>query len=152
MSVGGEPGHLHPATTQRNRYRYFFYDKHHGRGGPEAAQWSPELSEAEEFAIFDQSDVLDLSDEQGNLYGLSIREEPERQVRYLGTRRQQIAKFPFSHPGAPWHGFPLGPLERTRDGPRPPIRALPQDALSKMVASGLIDGQQRRRLLKGKHI
>ena len=152
MSVGGEPGHLHPTATQRSRYHYFFYDKHHGRGGPEAARWSPEFSEDEEFGIFDQADLLELSDDQGNLYGISIGPEPEREVRNLGTLRQQIAKFPVSHPGAPWHGFPLGPLERTRDGPRPPIRPLPRDALSKMVANGLIDRSQQKRLSKGKHI
>jgi hypothetical protein len=38
MSVGAEPGHLHPEVSQRSHYRYFFYDKHHGRGGPETAQ------------------------------------------------------------------------------------------------------------------
>jgi hypothetical protein len=65
MSVGGESGHLHPHATQRSNHRYFFYDKHHGRGGPEAARWSPDLTDDEEFAIFDQADLLDLSDEQG---------------------------------------------------------------------------------------
>ncbi len=40
MSVGGEPGRLFSHVTQRSGYRYFFYQKHHGRGGPEAAQWA----------------------------------------------------------------------------------------------------------------
>jgi hypothetical protein len=48
MSGGGEPGHLHPEVSARSGYRYFFYDKHHGRGGPEAARWSPELSDKDE--------------------------------------------------------------------------------------------------------
>jgi hypothetical protein len=152
MSFGGEPGHLHPRATQRSSFRYFFYDKHHGRGGPEAARWLPELSDEEEFGIFDQADLLELSDEHGNLYGISIGPEPDREVRYLGTLRQQVAKFPASHPGAHWHGFPLGPLEGDYDPPHPPRRALPQDALRKMVARGLLDNTQRKRLLKGKNI
>jgi hypothetical protein len=152
MSVGGEPGHLHPTATQRSRYRYFFYDKHHGRGGPEAARWSPDLTDEQEFGIFDQADLLDLSDEQGNLYGINIGPEPEREVRNLGTLRQQVAKFPISHAGSPWHGFPLGPLEGDYDPPHPPRRALPREALTKMVENGLLNGAQRRRLLKGKNI
>lgn len=152
MSVGGEPGHLHPTATQRSHYRYFFYDKHHGRGGPEAARWLPALNEDDEFAIFDQADLLDLSDEHRNLCGISIAPGPEREVRYLGTRRQQIAKFPAAHPDAHWHGFPLGPLERNDGEPHPPVRPLPHDTLRKMVTSGLLDESQRRRLMKGKHI
>ena len=78
MSVGGEPGHLHPVATQRNGFRYFFYDKHHGRGGPAVARWSPDLSEDEEFAIFDQADLLDLSDANGNLYDYINRNNETR--------------------------------------------------------------------------
>src|SRR5438552_3288422 len=105
MSVGGEPGHLHPLPTRRNGHRYFFYDKHHGRGGPEAAQWALDLSEDHEFGIFDQADDLDLSDERGNLYGIRLGPEPERRVLALGTLRQQIAKFPASQGRPHWHGF-----------------------------------------------
>ena len=112
MSMGGEPGHLHPEVSERSRFQYFFYDKHHGRGGPEAAQWAPKMSDEDEFDIFDQADMLEISDEKGNLYGIGLGPEPGRAVRMLGTLRQQIAKFPRAHPGAPWHGYPLGPLEQ----------------------------------------
>ncbi len=148
MSVGGEGGHLHPDPTRRRHFRYFFYDKHHGRGGPEAAQWVLDLSEIEEFGIFDQAEDLDLSDDRGNLYG--IRFGPERQVRVLGTHRQQIAKFTDSGPH--WHGFPLGPLDPNLDPPHPPERALPKDALQKMVDAHLLTREERKRLLKGKHV
>ncbi len=40
MSVGGEGGHLHPVPTRRRGFHYFFYDKHHGWAGPEAARWA----------------------------------------------------------------------------------------------------------------
>ena len=127
MSLGGEPGHLHPQATGRSNHRYFFYDKHHGRGGPQAARWLPELSDDEEFAVFDQADLLNLSDEQSNLYGIRIGPEPEREVLILGTLGQQIAKFPASRAGSPWHGFPLGPLEGNYDPRQPPRRALPRE-------------------------
>ncbi|MGP0069248.1 MAG: hypothetical protein ACLQGP_37315 [Isosphaeraceae bacterium] len=148
MSVGGEGGHLHPVPTRRTRLRYFFSDKHHGRGGPETAQWALDLSEDEEFVIFDRADDLDLSDDRGSLYG--IRFGPERQVIALGTLRQQIAKFTDSGPH--WHGFPLGPLDRNLHPPHPPERALPKDALQKMVDAQLLTREERKRLLKGKHI
>jgi hypothetical protein len=152
MSIGREPGHLHPVTTQRSSFRYFFYDKHHGRGGPEAARWLPELTDNEEFAIFEQADLLELSDERGNLYGMRIGPAPDREVRDVGTHRQQVAKFPFSRREAPWHGFPLGPMEKDYDPPRPPRRALPRDALTKMVASGLLNMAQLKRLVNGRNI
>ena len=126
MSVGGEPGHLHPQPTQRSAYRYFFYDKHHGRGGPDAAQWLPDLTDAEEFGVFDQADLLEFSDAQGNLYGISIGPAPDSPVRIIGTRRQQIAKFPVAHHGAAWHGYPLAPLEKRVGDSRPPDRRYPE--------------------------
>ncbi len=94
MSTGAEPGHLHPRPTERNGYRYFFYDKHHGRGGPEAAAWAHDVTEDDEFGVFNQADLLDLSDEHGNFYGIWLQTEPQREIRFLGTLRQQIAKFP----------------------------------------------------------
>jgi hypothetical protein len=148
MSVGGEGGHLHPAPTRRSGYRYFFYDKHHGRGGPEAARWALDVSEDEEFGISDQADNLDLSDDHGNSYGVRIG--LEHQVLVLGTLRQQIARFHDS--GPPWHGFPLGPLDNHLDPPHPPQRPLPKDALQKMVDARLLTREERRRLLKGKHV
>jgi hypothetical protein len=141
-----------PGRPSAVGYRYFFYDKHHGRGGPEASRWLPELSDDDEFAIFDQADLLDLSDEHGNLYGIRVGLEHDREVLPLGTRQQQIAKFPISRQGTPWHGFPLGPLEYRTSGPAPPVRDLPGEPLSKMVNHGLLTGAQRRRLLKGKLI
>jgi hypothetical protein len=152
MSVGAEPGHLHPDVSERSGYFYFFYDKHHGRGGPEAARWLPELSDEDEFDVFDQAALFEISDEKGNLYGISVGTEPDREVRLLGTLRQQIAKFPRAHAGTPWHGYPLGPLEHKSGLPHPPERALPQDALRKMVEANLLDNTQRKRLLKGRNI
>jgi len=151
MSTGAQPGHLHPRPTERNGYRYFFYDKHHGRGGPEAAQSTPELSEEEEFGIFNQADGLALSDEHGNLYGIWLQTEPEREVRTLGTLRQQVAKFPAARGRPHWHGFPLGPLMK-RTGLHPPERPIPPVAIQKMFDAQLLTRQERKRLLKGKHI
>ena len=114
--------------------------------------WRGELTDNEEFAIFEHADLLELSDERGNLYGMRIGPAPHREVRDVGTHRQQVAKFPFSRREAPWHGFPLGPMEKDYDPPRPPRRALPRDALTKMVASGLLNMAQLKRLVNGRNI
>lgn len=114
--------------------------------------WSPDVSNDEEFGIFDQADLHEFSDQKGNLYGISVGHGPNREVRYLGTLNQQIAKFPVAHVDAPWHGFPLGPLEKRLNLPLPPDRPLPNDALLKMVNAGFLDNRQRKRLLKGRNI
>src|SRR3974390_1372479 len=91
MSVGQEAGPLHPEVTRRSGYPYLFYVKQHGHGGPDDAQWSEDLTQEEEFAIFDLSDEHELSDEQGNLFGLRIDQDGE--LLFLGTWGQQVAKF-----------------------------------------------------------
>ena len=70
MSIGETSGPIHSVPTRRSGYLYLFYDKHHGRGGPEAAQWLPSLSLDDEFDVFDVADRDDLSDERGWLYGM----------------------------------------------------------------------------------
>lgn len=136
MSVGGEPGHLHPIATQRSSFRYFFYDKHHGRGRPEAAQWSPNLSDDEEFAIFDQADLLDLSDEHENLYGISV-------VQSLTGKCDTWALFTSRSPNFRLHmRVPRGTdflWDRSRGTTIHHIRrgGRFRNALSKMVARGL---------------
>jgi hypothetical protein len=152
MSVGGEPGHLHTEVSERSGFRYFFYDKHHGRGGPEVAQWATDVSNDEEFGIFDQADLHEIRDNRGNLYGLRVVPGPAGEILYLGTLRQQVAKFPIAREGTPWHGYPLAPLEHRPKVPQPPPRALPNDALQRMVEVGLLDNRQRKRLLKGRNI
>jgi hypothetical protein len=150
MSTGGEPGHLFLEVTRRNNYRYFFYDKHHGRGGPEAAQWATDVAEEEEFHIFDEADWFEISDDNGNLYGVRIRQEPERRILLLGTAGQQVAKFPESETGPYWHGFPLAPLQKNIDAPHPPQRPIPGEVLQKMVDAHLLTSRDRKRLRKGK--
>ena len=146
MSVSGEPGHIHPIPTRRSGHRYFFYNKHHGWGGPKAARWSMELGEEQEFGIFNQADELDIRDAQGNLYGVwRVGED----LRALGTRGQQIAKFPRAHPGQPWHGFPSFPL-RDETEPHPPVRFPPREVFERMERTGAIDRLDRKRFEKAR--
>ena len=151
MSTGGEPDHEHPVRTRNDtNYRYFFYDKHHGRGGSEAAQWLRDLSEDEEFSIFDQADTLNLLDSNGNLYGLRLDVGTPQALLILGTFDEYIAKFPRAHADQPWHGYPVAPLRRTPPS-RPPYRPVPIDVLSAMQARGLISEAQRKRLKRRRH-
>jgi hypothetical protein len=162
MSTGGEPGHLHrnpdgtPGKTCRNRYQYFFYDKHHGRGGKGDARWAENLSEVEEFGIFDMADEHDLLDEAGHLYGLWIgwsQSGRSHQIFELGTREQVVALFWRAPENQPWHGFPLWPIKdpetpnRSKQQPLPP-----KSVFKKMEGAGLLTERDRRRLQKGKHL
>jgi hypothetical protein len=141
--------HEHPHPTQNSRFRYLFTAKHHGGGAPDAARWSPQLSEAEEFSVFDLADQHTLSDSRQWLYGILRGGDG---LCDLGTSDQQVAEFPFANTGQPWHGYPLWPVSelgpRTRRGEKyRPERAV----FDKMVAAGLITTRQRKRLLKGDH-
>ena len=149
MPTGEDACPPHPEVTRRRGLRYCFHQKHHGRGAPDAARWSPDLSEADEFQIFDEADLHDLSDETGDLYGL--RRDADGHVLVLGTRGQQIALFQKAHEGHPWHGFPLWPLG---DGGPPNRQKMPTPglALQKMEAAGLLSKNKRKRLQKGRQI
>jgi hypothetical protein len=105
----------------------------------------------EEFAVFVMADVHELSDDKGDLYGLRIRETiPAHEIRFLGTRYEQVAHFWNPPQGSPWHGYPLWPiiqrgsLNRKDQKNRPP-RAV----LQKMVESALLNEKQMNKLLKG---
>ncbi len=149
MATGGYPGPLHPHQTRRNGYEFFFYDKHHRHDDSDDAQWLPELNHDEEFAIFDLADWHDLADSKGNLYG--IRRTPDGDILMLGTRNEQVAEFPWAHPGHAWHGYPLWPLKRAGPENRRKLPA-PRDAIDKMVQEGLLTRVQGRRLKKGAHV
>ena len=75
MSTGETAGPIHPVPTRRSGYRYLFYEKHHGRGGTDAARWLPTLSQEQEFAVFDAADQAEISDERGWLYGIRPRDD-----------------------------------------------------------------------------
>lgn len=142
--------HEHPQRTQRNQYRYLFTAKHHGSIA-DAAQWSPDLSEEDEFAVFDTADKRELEDEDENLYG--VLPEGKDSLRHLGIWQEQIAKFPRAAKGMPWHGYPLwsinheGPSNRRKQKYRPE-----REVLNRMVEVGLITNTMRTRLLKGDHV
>ena len=150
MSNGLYPRPLHPQRSERSRHQYFFYDKHHKAGYSEDAQWLPELTHDEEFAVFDLADFHELSNEKGDLYGLRLN--PERRVMSLGTREEQVAEFPVAQGDHPWRGYPAWPimrLDRDRSVRKYPA---PREALEKMKQAGLINENQRKRLLRGKQV
>jgi len=152
MSIGETSGPIHPVLTRRSGYRYLFYDKHHGRGGPDAAQWLPILSRDDEFAVFDVADRDDLSDERGWLYGMRPRHEAGH-IPDLGTWAQQIAEFPLARPNHPWHGYPLWPLGEDSPENRKGEQGRPSKSVFlKMEAVGLITHRERKKLYKGDHL
>jgi hypothetical protein len=148
MPNGGDAGDLHEASTTRSGHRYIFYKKHHDYAVRTVSQWAQDLTREAEFVIFNLADERNLASSSGDLYGLRLGDD--RAVMILGTMGQQIAEFPFTNSGTPWHGYPLGPLVNVRP-PHPPKRPLPMDALDRMVAEGLLLPHQKKRLRKGDH-
>lgn len=151
MASGGTSGPVHPVPTRRSGHRYFFYDKHHGRGAPDAARWHPDLSRDEEFSVFDEADDRELSDERLWLYG--IRRAEDGGVSLLGTWGQQVAEFPFARPNEAWHGYPLWPLSEVGPQNRMGEACRPaKEVFLKMEAAGLLTSPERKRLYKGRHL
>jgi hypothetical protein len=146
MSSGVDacPEH-HERTRSERQLRYCFYIKHHG-GTPKAAQWADDLSRNDEFAIFDEADLHQISDDGSNLYGL--RRGVELSLLDLGTRGEQIAKFWEVQTDQPWHGFPLWHL-KGRGPDNRKTKLISKDVLKKMEQAGLISSTECKRLGRG---
>jgi hypothetical protein len=141
---------IHPSVTRKSGHQYFFHDKHHGGGTSEDARWLDEVSQDDEFSIFDTSDWHNIADDQNWLYGL-LR-SAEGQLRLLGTWNQQVATFPFTQPGVAWHGYPLWPLNDEAPPNRQGQKFRPSKAVfEKMQSAGLVTARERKRLIKGDH-
>jgi hypothetical protein len=137
-------------VTGRSGYRYQFTPKHHG-ADPNAAQWLPSLTLAEEFAVFDTADQHELLDEAGNLYG--VQPDGEGGLVYLGTWNQQMAEFPVAREGEAWHGYPLYPVSELAPQKLQGEKYRPaKEIFDKMVRAGLITNRHKKRLKKGDHV
>jgi len=145
---------IHDRTTQLHHHSYCFTPKHHGAGSRSDACWLPNLPRAEEFAVFDMADLHQLSDDDGNLYGLRIRQNnTKREVLELGTRHEVIARFWVEARRNHWHGHPLwpviakGPLNRKSQDYSPP-----KEVFAKMVAANVLTEIQAGRLKTARHL
>ena len=130
---------VHGAVTARNNYQYQFTPKHHGTD-KKAAQWQPSLTLDEEFAVFNEADQHNLADAVGNLYGTERIGTDD--LRILGTRGEQVAKFPVTAHNQAWHGYPawpLAPSNRAGDDMKPTKAVLDQ-----MQAHGIITKRGRK--------
>jgi hypothetical protein len=134
----------HPVPTTRSGYRYMFTPKHHG-AEKNAAQWLPILTLEEEFVVFNTADGLGLADTQGNLYG--VQRIGDDDLRVLGTRGEQVAKFPATDPNQHWQGYPAWPLAGSNRGgdDMKPSKAVSDE----MMEADLITKRGRKRLGKG---
>lgn len=141
---------IHPERTRKRQYSYQFTAKHHGGGKPDDARWSEEVSRDEEFSVFDEADDQDIFDEGGRFYG--VLRNAEGELRDLGTWQQQLAEFPRTNEGVPWHGYPIWALNELAPPNRSGQKGRPAKAVfQKMEEAGLITARQRKRLYKGDH-
>lgn len=145
---------IHDQATRRSHLTYCFTAKHHGAGLKSDSRWSPALSRQEEFAVFDMADENQLSDADGNLYGLRIAGLGEqRRILALGSRNELIARFWAEDAEAPWHGHPLWPvitrdsLNRKKQGNAPP-----KAVFDRMVEANVLTEVQAARIRTARHI
>ena len=139
-----------PVLTHRSQLRYCFYFAHHGRGTRDDSQWIEDLSEAEEFSVFDLADRHEIADPKGHLYGVRVGPDPHT-ILDLGTEGEQIALFWKAHEGHPWHGFPLWPLGNDEPANRRKV-VVPKAVLVRFEQVNLLLPDQRKRLQKGDRI
>jgi hypothetical protein len=103
----------HPTPTRRRGLLYQFTPKHHG-GARGQATWLPDVSDADEFSIFDDADAFEIIDDNGNLYGVFCH--TAEKLREIGHYKEQVAEFPVHGLTERWHGYPVWALDET--GPR----------------------------------
>lgn len=150
MSDGflGDP--VHPVPTNRRRLTYKFTEKHHKPGKSNDAQWLDELSRDDEFQVFNRADEKDICNDKGDLFGMRL--DTNGTVSILGSRKEQIAKFPFAREGETWHGYPLWPIAKVNFITNERRDPAPKEALMKMKDAGWITESGMKRLSKGKHV
>jgi hypothetical protein len=136
----------HPTPTTKRGLLYQFTPKHHG-GARGQATWDPNLSDDEEFAIFNMADETELADVDGNLYGvmrIGVR------LRTIGCWSEQVAEFPVHGESERWHGYPCWPLNDEAPDNRKGQKHRPaQTVFQVMLEKGIITKQQRKRLITG---
>jgi hypothetical protein len=139
----------HTEVTRRNGYRYIFTGKHHGGGSPSDARWRESISRDEEFAVFDNADWHEIGDEDGWLYCVW---QVDAELSDLGTWGQQVAEFPSTKEGVPWHGYPIWAVNHEAPENRKGEKMRPaKQVFVKLERAGLITARQRKRLWKGDH-
>lgn len=140
----------HPVRTTRSQYVYSFTVKHHGRGGANASYWLEVISLEEEFEIFNRADEFQLSDIDGNLYGI---QRIGGTLRILGNWEQQIAEYPAQRPNTAWHGYPCFPLGTQAPDHLQGNRCRPhRSVFALMEERAMLTTQERKRLWKGDHV
>jgi hypothetical protein len=131
----------HDEVTDAHQYRYQSTPKHHG-ADREAAQWLRQLTLGEEFRIFNIADVNELTDPSGNLFGAERVGEDD--LRDIGTRGEQVARFPVADANQAWHDYPAWPLA----GGMKPSKAV----FRRMEQQGIVTTRGRKRLDKGDRV
>lgn len=138
---------VHAVVTRGNKRAYLFTTKHHG-GTRSAAQWLVSLTLEEEFDVFDSADFNEIEDAKLHLYGL--RPDGAGGLASVGSRKEQIAKFPVCPADRPWHGYPVYPLLKAgSENRRGSHGKSGNEVFRKMRIAGLITEGQERRLMRG---
>jgi hypothetical protein len=140
-----------PQLTNPRSYRYFFHPKHHGGGSPTDARWKPDITQNEEFTIFEIAVRLDLSDESCNLY--NVRKAANQTILELGIFHEQIARFWKPSAGEAWHGHPLWPVVTDSPHNRSRQKHRPDGSVfRKLVEQGVLSERDSHRLNSGKNV
>lgn len=140
---------LHYTVTRVGGLAYLFTAKHHGGGHATDARWADDVTADEEFSVFDEAVARQVADDRGWVYGVLPAGD---ELRDLGTWQQQVAEFPATAAGVPWHGYPIWAAGDAAPENRRGERMRPSKAVFlRLREVELISERQRKRLIKGDH-
>jgi hypothetical protein len=138
--------HVH-ADKSLKGHSYRFHDKHRNCSKTDHGCWLKEFTRPMEFALFQDAETGDYSDEKGNLYNVHRVDDEYIEI---GTRKEQMAKFCNPDSNAEWHGFPIWPIKTREDLNRKSEGYRPSKlVLQKMVEKQRISKKAAFRLRRG---
>jgi hypothetical protein len=142
-----KPDHrIHPDKSKKG-HSYRFHDKHRNCTRTDHGCWLKEFTRPMEFALFQDAETGDYSDEGGNLY--NVHKVGEEYIA-IGTREEQMAKFCNPDSNAEWHGYPMWPIRSKKELNRKGEAYRPSKlVLQKMVEKGRISERDADRLKRG---
>jgi hypothetical protein len=137
---------VHPEKSLKG-HPYKFHEKHRNCTRNDHGCWRKEYTRPMEFALFQDAETQEFSDEDENLY--NVHKDGNEYIE-LGTRQELMAFFWNPHSNAEWHGFPTWPIKTREDYNRKGERYRPSKiVMQKFVDKGRMSERDADRIRRG---